>query len=47
MFFEASKDALNSITYIFDFIHSVNVSMCYTKHEVEKIVQLNPLYEND
>lgn len=46
MFFEASKDALNSITYIFDFIHSVNVSMRYTKHEVEKIVQSNPSYEN-
>lgn len=46
MFFEASKDALNNITYIFDFIHSVNVSMRYTKHKVEKIVQLNPLYEN-
>ena len=42
MFFEASSDALDSITYTFDFVHPLTVSMLSTRREVEKILLLNP-----
>lgn len=47
VFFRASNDAMSNITYAFDFVHPVTVSMKYVRKEIEKLTISNQFLSND
>lgn len=47
VFFRASNDAMKSITYAYDFVHPVTVSMKYLRKEIEKLKLLHGTITND
>ena len=40
-FFQASRDALESITTLYDFVHPLRASLNYTRHTVEMMHEAN------